>query len=103
MACPCENNNSAQPINNLYNRLIISDPPPAQGDCPYSIELLTVWKAKLENIKDQQQVDLIGITGYQMNSYLGYVQSALNFPQNPCFFETNLAIIAQIITRIDGL
>lgn len=73
------------------------------SDCSYTLEILREWQTKLQNAVINQQLDLLHLTGPQMNSYLGYVQSAINFPKNLCFYEIKLAEISQVITNIDAL
>lgn len=72
-------------------------------ECPYTVELLRQWDQKLTTAKNQQQFDLLGVTPFQINSYLGYVKSALNYPAVLCFYKDHLNVITQVIESIDAL
>lgn len=71
------------------------------GNCNYTVELLRGWLTKLTNLKSTQNVDLVGITYPLVNSYIGYVRSALNYTNNLCYFSKELAPIVQVIKKID--
>ena len=70
--------------------------------CNYTVELLQSWLTKLSNLKISQNVDLVGITYPLLNSYIGYVKSALNYTNNICYFSKELAPIVQVINKIDN-
>lgn len=70
--------------------------------CNYTAELLKDWLNKLTNLKTSQNPDLVGITYPLLNSYIGYVRSALNYTNNICYFSKELAPIVQVINKIDN-
>lgn len=70
--------------------------------CDYTKEILQSWLTKLLNARINNQADLIGITYPKINSYIGYVQSALNI-QNYCYFKEKQNAISVIINKIDAL
>jgi hypothetical protein len=72
-------------------------------NCPYSYSQLVTWLGKLQAIKDSETNDIYNITMFKLNSDLGYLKSALNYPKNLCFFESQLAGIYQLINQIDGV
>lgn len=71
-------------------------------DCIYDLTTLQQWLLQLLTIKQSDQVIEVGLTYPKINSYIGYIQSAIN-TNNPCYFETQLNEIANTITYINGL
>lgn len=56
-------------------------------DCDYTKESLQKWQRLLECVLINNKSSLIGITDQKIRSYLGYIQSALNYPDNYCFYK----------------
>ena len=58
--------------------------------CDYTIEQLKTWQIKLVCCKDTLLYLKLGINAQTMNKYLGLVMSAINYPSNPCYYESLL-------------
>ena len=101
MSCGCQNGGGT--TSPAYNPPAPVAPSILNENCPYTLELLQEWHRKLKMAKDLQQADLLQISNFQLNSYIGYVQSAINFPSYLCFYQSQLATIAQVIANIDAL
>lgn len=74
-------------------------------DCDYTKEIITNWLNALKCIKLNNKESQIGIDAYTRNRYLGILQSALNYPDNYCYFFTDLEafkidILPQIISNV---
>lgn len=63
----------------------------APQDCFFNKEILQNYKNLLEQIKEKNIISEAGLTIKSINSYLGLVQSALNYPDNYCLFEQQLS------------
>lgn len=70
-------------------------------DCPFSNGLLMIWYNALKCVKDTNQLAAIGLTVYQTNVHLGNLQSAMNYPDNYCYFRKELTDFnSNILPRI---
>lgn len=82
------------------------NPPPQElisnENCPYTYSQLVSWLGMLMEVKNSATYDMYDVTLYKLNSEIGYLQSALNFPQNLCFYQSNLAAILILINKING-
>src|ERR1035437_5578571 len=70
------------------------------GDCEYTNELLTEWKRLLECIKSKNTFDIFNTNYVKVNSYLGIVQSAINYKTYPCYFIQQLDKMKGLIESI---
>lgn len=71
------------------------------GDnCEYTQSLLIEWKRLLECVKSNNIFDIYGVNHVRVNSYIGIVQSALNYKTYPCYFAPQLDGIKELITAI---
>lgn len=74
-------------------------------DCAFSGGLLRVWYNILKCVKDNNKLSKIGLTAYEANVHLGNIQSAINIPDNYCYFATQLTdyqtnILPRIIEHV---
>lgn len=60
-------------------------------DCLLTKEILARWKNTLKCIKNNNQLETIGLVNSSANQILGIIQSALNYPDNYCFYEQELS------------
>lgn len=60
------------------------------ANCTYTNAILEKWKLILTCIKIQSLGSLVGIETFQMNVLMGVIQSALNYPNNYCFYKQQL-------------
>lgn len=75
------------------------------SDCNYTKALLEKWYSALYCVRINNKSDAIGITNQKINSYLGYIQSALNYPENYCYYLNEIDsfqqnILPRIITNV---
>lgn len=73
---------------------------PAPSDCQYTLDMFQVWLTKLICCKNKNLYIGLGINAQTMNKYMGLVMSALNFPSNPCYFQTQLGPVNDFIILI---
>jgi len=59
-------------------------------NCLIDKELLTKWKSVLKCIKLNNRYTEANITISELNSSLGYIQSALNYPDDYCYYTEEL-------------
>lgn len=69
-------------------------------NCDYTPELLQSWLISLKCVKSSNTFDLYNSNHTKFNSYLGIVQSALNYISFPCYFVKQLDTIAPVIEAI---
>lgn len=99
MGCPC----ASKPIQQTSRPLQASNPQPT--DCDFTRQIIQAWQTKLACVKLNNKLNLIGLDTSQANVYLGYLQSALNYPDNYCYYlvklqEFQLNILPRIITNV---
>ena len=70
------------------------------GDCDYTHELLEEWKRLLECVKSNNTFDIFNTNHVKINSYLGIVQSAINYKTYPCYFIQQLDKMKGLIESI---
>lgn len=95
---------AAAALNNytIQNQRLQAEQSISNEDCPYKFDTLVLWLKQLKSVKANEQTSLINITIPQVNSYIGYVQSAINYSGNLCFFADYLAPIVQVINTINA-
>ena len=71
-------NNSLNSLNSTNNIINLN--------CGVTIELLEHWQKILFCIKNEDKTSLIYSNTVVINQYLGLIQSALNYPDNYCYY-----------------
>ncbi|GEM_PF-3560135 len=74
----------------------------AISTCDYTIELMYIWKAKLECIRTNNLFDQLNIQKYKINFAIGTVDSAIN-TGDACPFKKQLDEINGIILSLINL
>lgn len=70
-------------------------------DCDYTTEVIRNWYNMFDCVKKNSKQADIGLSVENVNSYLGYIQSALNYPDNLCYYKDKLDdILLNIVPRI---
>lgn len=59
-------------------------------DCTFSKETLDSYIVMLNLVRTHDLFKATGISFQGLNAYIGLIQSALNYPDNYCLFETQL-------------
>lgn len=75
--------------NGVQNRGL-SFTPPSNTDCSITKQLLTTWKQILTCVKAQGKYTEANLTQFEINQLLGVIQSALNYPDNYCYYSVQL-------------
>lgn len=82
----------------VCNQKTINVPPPTihiPQICTYTLEQITEWKQLLTCAKEKKL-----FPEAILNSGLGTVKSAINRPDNVCYFQNYLRLIESLITQI---
>lgn len=66
-------------------------------NCPYDQGVISNWKTILECVISNDKLSVTGITRPQANQYLGLFQSALNYPDDYCYYEVQLNLFKEAI------
>lgn len=85
--CGCSNNTNFSNYHQPSNR---QAQVPSPSDCSITKQMLIKWKAMLNCVKINKKLDLIGLNEVTVNQYLGVIQSALNYPDNYCYYKIQL-------------
>lgn len=99
MGCNCASTYTTNvPINNIT-------PIVQPEDCELTGILITTWQSILQCVKDSNKLGLIGLNTVTANQYLGILQSAINYPDNYCYFivklqEFQINILPRIVTNV---
>ena len=100
MPCPCQNQTSSPSQQTQQSSFQTVNNYVFDENCPFTLELIKSWQSTLLNIKNSNTVDLYNLSYQQINSYLGIIQSAINFSNNICFFKTDLQNIQLVINAL---
>lgn len=66
-------------------------------DCQITGEILTNWQRILTCIKNNQKYSLLSLTLTKVNMLLGIIQSAINYPDDYCYYEIALNEFKNIV------
>lgn len=72
-----------------YSRGIPKAVTPSE-DCPITKEIVKMWQKAVICVKAKGELSKINMTTRTANSVLGLIQSALNYPDNYCYYEAEL-------------
>lgn len=101
MGCGCLSENTvASPLSPAQVAAIVQMQRIEDPNCIYTFEVLNEYKDLLNCVKANNTVDLFNITMTKLNSYLGVVQSAINYTTNSCYFVAQLDEIQILIQDI---
>lgn len=105
MGCGCGGGSNVAITYNGSNEEAVRVYRPPTVDCNFDTTILLKYQSMLQCCKDTGKLSLIELTTKECNSYLGYLQSALNYPDNYCYyyeqvnnFSTN--IVPRIINNV---
>jgi hypothetical protein len=99
MCAPCA---AAAAANNAnYTNQIANTPRVINENCLYTSGLLNIWINAIKCCKESDKLMLIGLNAFQANIHIGNIQSAINYPEDYCYFEQQLIDYQQnILPRI---
>lgn len=83
-------------------RAIVQQVQESLEPCSYTQENLSSWLIALNCVKTKGLYTNFSITSQKLNSYLGIVQSAVNYSTNPCYFRIKLDEIKIVIDNIQN-
>lgn len=86
---PCSACGAAASTNN-FSHPVQTFAVPVNPNCPFNKTLLTAWKAILNCIKQTRKYQESGMSKVVVNQMAGIVQSAINYPDNYCYYEEQL-------------
>lgn len=93
MCSSCMGGGSASPGTPIFQSQSIQS-------CIYTVEMLEVWKTKLQCVKTNEYYSQINSSVQEVNLALGVVISALNNPPTLCYFAGHLNSISSLIIKI---
>lgn len=98
-AAAAQNSGSYGNVN--YERTIREVDP----NCEMTAEVLYAWRAMLNCMKLKGTYRAVGLTSQELNSILGIVQSAINYPDDYCHYADRYAyfqntILPLIVTNV---
>lgn len=90
------NNDTPNP-QSVSNRMVNV---PEEG-CTITEEMLTLWKTMLLCVKNTDKMAIINLPLVSVNQMLGIIQSALNYPDNYCYYIPQLEYFrSNVLLRI---
>lgn len=66
-------------------------------NCELTQEIITNWKTLLECVVSKELLHAINLSKLQANQYLGLLQSALNYPDDYCYYDIQLNLFKEAI------
>lgn len=70
-------------------------------NCNITIEILDKWESMLNCVKSNGSFQKTGVAEIVVNQYLGLIQSAKNYPNNYCYYGSQLEVFkSSILTKI---
>ena len=85
MGCGCNSGGAIFQSQPAYQNSYVKN-----ENCEITLDMITNYKRFLECVKNTGNLAAIGISTVQCNSYLGYFQSAINYPDDYCYFQIKL-------------
>lgn len=79
----------------VRNQIIIEN-------CEYTQDILTQWLDLFICVKSKNLFEIFHISAPKVNSYLGIIQSSINYSTNPCYFKIRLDEINPIAIQIQN-
>lgn len=67
------------------------------GICSITSEMLQKWKAVLECVNSRGRLGEANLSTVSYNQILGVIQSALNYPDNYCYYKPQLLFFQNTI------
>lgn len=72
-----------------------------QEDCDLEKSVLENYLSSIQNLYNEKRSSDIGLTDVAMRSYIGILQSALNYPDNYCYYSAKInQFIDNVLPRI---
>ena len=75
-----------------YEAMVYTPRPtaPQAGDCDITSEMLNTWMSIVLCLKNSSTGDIAGLSEFAINQLTGTIQSAINYPDNYCYFSVEL-------------
>lgn len=89
MGCPCENN-STTPFASVAN---VKKAANQVTDCTVTKEQIETWLNLLQTAKKNGS----SVSEQLLNSNIGIMQSALNYPNNYCYYQQRIDIFKEFV------
>jgi hypothetical protein len=65
-------------------------------DCQLTLDVLLSWRNIIRCIKTTNKFEILGLSLPQLNSIAGYIQSAINYPDDYCYYSSQLLDFKEI-------
>jgi hypothetical protein len=92
MGCNTCGGGNAGYVSGTYTARIPRVPDP---NCTVTIEMLIQWRAILNCIKTAGKFEQAHLSEPELNTFLGLVQSAINYPDDYCYYMDRLTSFQQ--------
>jgi hypothetical protein len=66
-------------------------------ECPFTLEMVEGWLVQEQCFRNNGYYANTGITLRQLNIYEGTLKSAINYPTNICYFQSQLGDVSSFI------
>lgn len=86
MGCGCGGNTNTTTIPDI----VVAKREIYTGDCDITLDILKKWQSILKCIKQTNTYVKINVNEFNINQLLGLVQSAINYPDNYCYYKNQL-------------
>lgn len=105
MCAPCAAAAARMAEMNVGRENIVNNVVPAPGSCSLNKDTLQTWKTIVACLRTSNNLSTAGITVFEANVFAGTIQSALNYPDNYCYFARELEnfqsnILPRIVTNV---
>lgn len=67
----------------------------APENCNVGSEQLINWRTILKCLKNTNKGEIVGLSTQQINVFLGIVQSAINYPDDYCHYQSKFVIFQE--------
>lgn len=94
MGCGC-GSSSNQEVGS--SNVFLSNSVQSNEPCDILQSNIVTWQNILKCVKTSGKLALIGLSEFNVNQYLGIIQSALNYPDNYCLYKPQLDYIKDTI------
>lgn len=100
MGCGCSSGGGNTSVANVanYSQNVKRSIP---STCDITRDVLIKWQNMLKCVKNSGNISAVGVAELAINQLLGIVQSALNYPDNYCYYSLQLNYFKDnILTKI---
>lgn len=93
----------SQPAPQIRAQSLMVSPTTSNSDCSYTLEQVQGWLTQVQCFVNNGYYVGTSITQRQLNIYIGTLKSAINYPTNICYFQTQLADVSNFIIYLQTI